>query len=218
VAVSRLEALEADRWEALPRPCLRTHLAHTVCRALETDPSTVLAGLPAATRHVLDVSMRACTNLSRAHGTLACRTFGMPVARVVAALAAAAVLAWIVVGTSAVSRIRRWWTPRRQGRGARARRGLGGDGRGARSRPVPPGAMPCGFGTGLGRVLGGDRRPGTGGRLAHPGRRRVLDVDAALPLRLTLGNARTVDVLLRGQPVDLGAHTNDNNVARLELR
>jgi cytoskeleton protein RodZ len=45
----------------------------------------------------------------------------------------------------------------------------------------------------------------------------ALELDAALPLRLTLGNARATEVLLRGQAIDLLPHTREN-VARLELR
>lgn len=219
VAVSRLEALEADRWAALPDLAYARNLAHTVCRALETDPSVVMAGLPAATRHALErvdeglhEPFREHTERSRAGPS------GTQVARVVAALAAA-VLAWIVFGSSAVSRL---WA-------------LVDTPSGLAVAPAPgAGASAAMAGAPeAGRAAGGDAlrlqasaecwveivdRDGrvVASRTLAAG--ESIDIDAALPLRLTLGNARAAEVLLRGQPVDLGAHTNDNNVARLELR
>ena len=46
VPPQRLEALEADRWDALPDPAFTRALAQSVCRALKRDPAPVLAGLP----------------------------------------------------------------------------------------------------------------------------------------------------------------------------
>jgi len=51
-------------------------------------------------------------------------------------------------------------------------------------------------------------------RVVQPG--ESVGVDGAVPIKLTIGNARATQVSLRGQPVDLGASTRDN-VARLEL-
>jgi cytoskeleton protein RodZ len=46
VPVSRLEALEADRFDLLPDPPFIRALAGSVCRALKIDPAPVLARLP----------------------------------------------------------------------------------------------------------------------------------------------------------------------------
>jgi cytoskeleton protein RodZ len=46
VPPQRLEALEADRWDALPDPAFTRALAQSVCRVLKRDPAPVLAGLP----------------------------------------------------------------------------------------------------------------------------------------------------------------------------
>ncbi|MES2186404.1 MAG: helix-turn-helix domain-containing protein [Pseudomonadota bacterium] len=46
VPVSRLEALEADRFDLLPDPPFVRALAGSVCRALKLDPAPVLARLP----------------------------------------------------------------------------------------------------------------------------------------------------------------------------
>lgn len=45
---AKLEALEADRLDAMPDVAYTRALAHTVCRVLGVDPAPVLAGLPAA--------------------------------------------------------------------------------------------------------------------------------------------------------------------------
>jgi cytoskeleton protein RodZ len=52
-------------------------------------------------------------------------------------------------------------------------------------------------------------------RVVQPG--ESVGVDGAMPIKLTIGNARATQVSLRGQPVDLGAATRDN-VARLEVQ
>jgi cytoskeleton protein RodZ len=44
-----------------------------------------------------------------------------------------------------------------------------------------------------------------------------VELDGSLPLRLTIGNATTTEVLFRGRPVDLSASTV-GNVARIELK
>ena len=46
VAPAKLEALEADRLDALPDLAFARALAQTVCRHLQLDPSPVLAALP----------------------------------------------------------------------------------------------------------------------------------------------------------------------------
>jgi cytoskeleton protein RodZ len=43
-----------------------------------------------------------------------------------------------------------------------------------------------------------------------------VDLDGALPLRVTIGNAAATQVSFRGQPVDLSANTL-GNVARIQL-
>ncbi|MBI3154302.1 MAG: DUF4115 domain-containing protein, partial [Burkholderiales bacterium] len=44
-----------------------------------------------------------------------------------------------------------------------------------------------------------------------------VELDAAPPLRLTIGNAAATELTLRGQPVDLAPHLS-GNVARIELK
>ncbi len=50
VAQRKLEALESDRYDALPDAVFVRALAQTVCRALRVDPAPVLARLPEAQR------------------------------------------------------------------------------------------------------------------------------------------------------------------------
>nr|WP_201492762.1 helix-turn-helix domain-containing protein [Rubrivivax sp. A210] len=52
-------------------------------------------------------------------------------------------------------------------------------------------------------------------RIVQPG--ESVGLDGALPIRLTIGNAATTQLMFRGQPVDLASRTRDN-VARLELQ
>jgi len=52
-------------------------------------------------------------------------------------------------------------------------------------------------------------------RIVLPG--ETVRLQGALPIRLKIGNARTTQLVFRGQPVDLAESTRDN-VARLELR
>jgi cytoskeleton protein RodZ len=64
-----------------------------------------------------------------------------------------------------------------------------------------------------------DARDGGGrvllSRVVRAGER--LDLDGAVPLRLTIGNAAVTHLDFRGQPVDLAPSTRDN-VARIELK
>lgn len=46
VPVSRLEALEADRFDEMPDPAFARALTATICRLLQVDPAPVLARLP----------------------------------------------------------------------------------------------------------------------------------------------------------------------------
>lgn len=54
VPVTRLEALEAERWDALPDATHARALATSVCRVLGLDPAPVLAGMPRAAGVALD--------------------------------------------------------------------------------------------------------------------------------------------------------------------
>ena len=60
VPVHRLEALEADQWEALPDMVFTRALASSVCRTLGVDPESVLALLPA--NHVPEMVGSAALN------------------------------------------------------------------------------------------------------------------------------------------------------------
>jgi cytoskeleton protein RodZ len=52
-------------------------------------------------------------------------------------------------------------------------------------------------------------------RIVQPG--ETVNVDGALPLRLKIGNARSTQLVFRGQAVELDAFTRDN-IARVELK
>lgn len=54
VTPKKLEALEADRYEALPDATFTRALAQTVCRALKTDPAPVMRLLPPPPGHALE--------------------------------------------------------------------------------------------------------------------------------------------------------------------
>ena len=52
-------------------------------------------------------------------------------------------------------------------------------------------------------------------RLLLPG--ETVGLDGALPIKVRVGNAASMQVIFRGQPLDLASHTR-NNIARLELK
>jgi cytoskeleton protein RodZ len=52
-------------------------------------------------------------------------------------------------------------------------------------------------------------------RIVQPG--ETVNVDGALPMRLKIGNARSTQLVFRGQAVELDAFTRDN-IARVELK
>jgi cytoskeleton protein RodZ len=222
VSATRLEALEADRWETLPDLAYVRNLAHTVCRALEVDPAPVLAGLPAAARHALervDEGLHAPFRepVERSRTGLSRRTVvtAISIAIVLAALAAA----W---GTGALAGLVRAWN----GGASAARGGVGTLAANPAASSAQTAAAEAGRAAGGDslrlvasaetwvEILDGDGRAVLSRTLLAG---EALELDAALPLRLTLGNARATEVLLRGQAIDLLPHTREN-VARLELR
>lgn len=101
VPVSKIEALESDRWDALPDSVFARALASSVCRVLKIDPAPVLALLPQTTANSLpriesgvnaafrDGSER---SWSRSIATRTMRPLGLAV---MVLLVAAAVLAWM---------------------------------------------------------------------------------------------------------------------------
>jgi cytoskeleton protein RodZ len=52
-------------------------------------------------------------------------------------------------------------------------------------------------------------------RIVQPG--ETVNVDGELPMRLKIGNARSTQLVFRGQAVELDAFTRDN-IARVELK
>ncbi len=70
VSPARLEALEAERWEALPGPTHSRALATSVCRVLGIDPGPVLAGMPRGDGAALDRVTAGLNEPVRATGAL----------------------------------------------------------------------------------------------------------------------------------------------------
>ena len=223
VPVSRLEALEADRWETMPDAAYVRNLAHTVCRALEVDPAPVLAGLPAPVRVPLE---RVDEGLHAPFREPLERSRSGPSGRTVR-VAAAIVLAAAVVGAAWVMGAFAGVASLLSGEGAAARLAVAA----GPSNPAASAALAAAAEAGRAagsdglrltasaetwvEIVDGDGRVVLSRTLAAGD---AIDLDAALPLRLTLGNARVTEVLLRGQAIDLAPHTRENNVARLELR
>ena len=101
VPVSKIEALETDRWEALPDAVFARALASSVCRVLKLDPAPVLALLPQTTAHFLpsmesgvNAAFRDGSERSRSRSVVArvTRPLGLTV---IVLLVGAAVLAWM---------------------------------------------------------------------------------------------------------------------------
>lgn len=223
VGTTRLEALEADRWETMPDAAYVRNLAHTVCRALDVDPAPVLAGLPAPMRHALervDEGLHAPFRepVERSRTGPSGRAWALALVVIVAV--SGLVVAWTMGAFAGVARVTRGDGPAVRLAGAAApsnpaaSTALAAAAEAGRAAGVDSLRLAASAETWV-EILDGDGRVVLSRTLAAG---EALDLDAALPLRLTLGNARVTEVLLRGQAIDLAPHTRENNVARLELR
>lgn len=101
VPVSKIEALETDRWDALPDAVFARALASSVCRVLKMDPGPVLALLPQTATHSLpttesgvNAAFRDGSERSRSRSVVARMTRPLGLA-VLVLLLGAAVLAWM---------------------------------------------------------------------------------------------------------------------------
>ncbi|MDM7455997.1 MAG: DUF4115 domain-containing protein [Tepidimonas sp.] len=244
VPVERLEALEADRYDALPDVTFVRALALSVCRLLKIDPAPILAALPAGQ----------APQLGATHGSIdapmprenAAPDFGGSEASgrraplwIALALAVLAGVLWFVLPSAGDTPA----SPAAAGAegGTAPAAGLEpGPKESAANSPaaaMPPAAeassadapaplQPASEGHAASAVQLRARAEswiqviGASGRVwlqrnLQPGEDVRFDED--LPLAITVGRADATEVVVRGQPFDLGPMTR-NNVARFEIR
>lgn len=234
VPVQRLEALEAGRYEALPDATFVRALALSVCRVLKIDAAPILAALPAGQ----------APQLGPAHGSIdapmpresASPDFGgsegggrrTPLWIALALVVLAGVL-WFVLPTSGRSPAVPVAGGAEGGAGpsaatvpSTADASPGATGSAPMSPPPAAAAAPAAPAALQLRVQAASwiQVIGASGRVwlqrsLQPGEDVRFDED--LPLAVTVGRADATEVVVRGQPFDLGPMTR-NNVARFEIR
>lgn len=246
VRADKLAALEADHYEQLPDMAFTRALAKTLCRTLKIDAAPVLAGLPSSLdgSRLEQVATGLNTPFRDRPGRREARDWGLlkrPVMWIVALLlvgAAAIVLmpaSWLKLGgfdtgsgaevsTSSAA-------PAASGTASAVVETVF-------ASPTAPGVVEVpvqGAGASAAAPVAGESasllvlratgeswvevRDGTNqlllSRALHAG--ETVNLDGALPLRATIGNASATSVSFRGQVLDLRSQTRDN-VARLELK
>lgn len=248
VPVERLEALEADRYDALPDVTFVRALALSVCRLLKIDPAPILAALPAgqapqlgATHGSIDAPMpRHSASPDFGGGEAGGRRVPLWIALALVALAA---VLWFVLPTA--------------GQLPEPSVVAGSEGSAASAAVAEPGPAQSSVSpTAASASSSADASPASGlaptqatteeqaAPTAPPvvqlraqaeswvqvigasGRvwlqrslqsGEVVRFDEDLPLAVTIGRADVTEVMVRGQPFDLGPMTR-NKVARFEIR
>lgn len=243
VRADKLAALEADHYEQLPDMAFTRALAKTLCRTLKIDAAPVLAGLPASLdgSRLEQVATGLNTPFRDRPGRREARDLGplkRPVLWVVALLLVGAVAivllpaSWLKwggldsggsgsaeVATSAAA-------PAASGTAsAVVETVFASPTAPAAADAAASGAAPAATesaGLLVLRATGEswvEVRDGTNqlllSRALHAG--ETVNLDGALPLRATIGNASATSVSFRGQVLDTRSQTRDN-VARLELK
>lgn len=237
VRPAKLQALEADRYEELPDLAFTRGLAMAVCRALHIDAAPVLAGLPRI--HGDGRLEQVATGLNTPFRDRPWRrTRREAPVRAVPRRPLLWVAGVLVAGAALLFFVPSEWLDWRRLTGSSSagpvtEAPVAAPGSGASavvetvfSAPVvveavtPPAASTAGL-----LVLRASAeswvevRDAQGqlllSRALQAG--ETVNVDGALPLRATIGNAGATSVSFRGQPLDLAAQTRDN-IARLELK
>lgn len=225
VPVARLEALEAGRYHELPDPTFVRALAKSVCKVLKVDPEPILASLPSA--YVADLgptatAIREPMPLSRAGKMM---TSSEPMVRVPSAvlvaagllLLAAALWIWLPE-RSVVETVEPVMAPVPTSPVVQAQVNPAPD-TVELTTPAAP-QLPEGVVQIVARDTAWIEVTGASGRVLM---QRSLEPQEAvafstdLPLALVVGRADLVNVLVRGQALDLQPWTRAN-VARFEVR
>ena len=239
VPVRKIEALEADRWDDLPGSAFVRALAASVCRSLRIDPSPVLALLPAATPTLL----RDAGSLNRAEFSgggrsslaNAYRLLARPAGLTVLLLLLAALLIYLWPAAEQAAR-RVDLAPASPGDGALPRpTGTGpadalpepvSSPSEARPPVVQAAAAAPSAASGLPSIV--IKAKGSSWIEVVDARQVVLlrrtlgagesaSAEGAPPLTVVVGRANVIEVLVRGQALDLSSLSKDN-VARFEVK
>jgi cytoskeleton protein RodZ len=239
VAQRKLEALEADRYEELPDITFARALAQAVCRALKIDAEPVLSRLPQGGAGQAQGLVHVSGGLNAPFRDRPGREepndhalFRRPVFWATAlVLLAAAVLALApdnlrqrldtAPAEPAVADVTTTPAPLPQAPASEAAPAAAPPAQATSEAAAPQAAAPAPAAVlratepswvevrdAVGRVLLS--------RTLQP--EESVDFGGALPLQLTIGNARATELRFRGQPVDLAPATGRDNVARLELK
>lgn len=231
VTSRKLELLEADQYDQLPDATFTRGLAHAVCRSLKIDSVPVLAMLPPLNEHRLEeVAEGLNMPFNERPGRL------VPKEWLSVSSPAMWIAALLVIGAVFVYVMPAGWLAASRGAPSRAPSDASAV-LAPVSEPVPPDAEPviaetpplpasavAPISAGLlqFRVSGQswvDVTDANGkpliGRLLQPGESVALD--GVTPLKVTIGNAASTQLVFRGQPQELTRFTRDN-VARLELK
>lgn len=242
VRADKLAALEADHYEQLPDMAFTRALAKTLCRTLKIDAEPVLAGLPSSLdgSRLEQVATGLNTPFRDRPGRREARDWGLlkrPVMWIVALLlvgAAAIVLmpaSWLKLGGfdtgsgSGAEVATSSAAPAASGTASAVVETVFASPTAPGVADAASGAAPAAGDSASLLVLRAtgeswvEVRDGTNqlllSRALHAG--ETVNLDGALPLRATIGNASATSVSFRGQVLDLRSQTRDN-VARLELK
>lgn len=247
VVPRKLELLESDQFDQLPDATFTRALAQTVCRTLKIDAAPVLALLPPPKGHRLEqVAEGLNTPFHERPGRLVPKDWAdvanpvLWITGLVVVMTLAVYLMpadWLPFSTSAVTRSRApdpaTALPEVGAAPAAATPAPGASGAAdavampAASEPVAAAAPDAVTEVAASGVLQfrttaeswvevTDARGQTLiGRVLQPGEN--VGLDGAMPMKVRIGNVGGTQVLFKGQPLQLAAHTRDN-VARLELK
>ena len=232
VPVARLQALEEGRFEEFADPVFVRTLALSVCRHLDVDPAEVLAELPAGNERALEKIGQGLQTPFREHSGHA--FLDTQSLRVRIALAGG------VVGVSLLVVLGVWVGFFKSASDTGLIAAPGGSAVNLAPASAPAAAAAGSSGTSSASVetvyAGGPVDSATGvvvtsnedswvevldvrgevvvSKVVQPG--ESLKINAALPLRLKVGNAKATQILFNGRAIDLSGSTRDN-IARVEL-
>lgn len=243
VPPQKLQALEDDDIDALPDPVFARALAASVCRALRIDPAPVLAKLPGALRDGLAQADRTMSGNIRGHAArhqsrATQWELSRPLLVVVGLLlVGAAVIYWLP--QSAFDKVgATWssWTSRTASQPSADAPPVAASAPGmvvepvAATAPMPPPAdapvsappsPPAEMVTFAPRADAWITVTEAGGKILL--KRTVkagetVNLSGKTPLSVVVGKAVGVDVLVRGQPLDLAPLTKGGGIARFEVK
>ncbi len=241
VPVKKLEALEADRFDLLPDTVFVRGLASSVCRSLKVDPEPILQKLPRSTVPRLKDDGSGINVPFRSSGGGALRTLwdqhSLPLVAVATVLLAGALLLVFVpfdpapdaaVGSkpAAVEAVATLPQPAPVAMASSPLPAPEPATPSATTEPGSAGAVVTGSGAVNGTVVFKAQAlswvevvdgAGTVQVRRNIGVGETIGASGVLPLKVVVGRADTMQVLVRGQPFDLSSLAREN-VARFEVK